>query len=82
MKKEVCEQKLGVLYGKIYEYTDVNGDSVLELMNEILDEEDKFDMFMEYIYEDCFINDYNENDYKQLVSVMEEILDEVSEEFV
>ena len=81
MKKEVCEQKLGMVYGKIYEYTDVAGDSVLELMDDILEAHKKYDMFMEYICEDCFINDYDEKDYKELIKVMEQIAIEVKYEF-
>jgi hypothetical protein len=77
MKKEVCEQKLGVVYGKIYNYTDTGGDSVLELMDDILVVHEKFDMLMEYVYEDRFINDYKETEYKELINVMKLVLDEV-----
>ena len=52
--KQSLEQEVGVLYGKIYGYTDIGGDSVLEFMDEWLTDENKFDLFMEYINNDEF----------------------------
>jgi len=77
MNKESLEQEVGVVYGKIYGYTDVGGDSVLELMDDWLEEEDKYDLFMEYINEDEFGRDVDLGEVKKLINLLYEILDEV-----
>mgnify|MGYP003114385719 CR=1 FL=1 len=77
MNKESLEQEVGVVYGKIYGYTDIGGDSVLELMDDWLEEEDKYDLFMEYINEDEFGRDVDLGEVKKLINLLYEILDEV-----
>lgn len=77
MNKESLEQEVGVVYGKIYGYTDVGGDSVLELMDDWLEEEDKYDLFMEYINEDEFGRDVDLGEVKKLINLLYDILDEV-----
>ena len=77
MNKESLEQEVGVVYGKIYGYTDIGGDSVLELMDDWLEEEDKYDLFMEYINEDEFGRDVDLGEVKKLIDLLYEILGEV-----
>ena len=81
MNKESLEQEVGVVYGKIYGYTDVGGDSVLELMDDWLEEEDKYDLFMEYINEDEFGRDVDLGEVKELINLLYDILDEVRYEY-
>ena len=50
MNKESLEQEVGVVYGKIYGYTDVGGDSVLEFMDNWLEDEGKYDLFIHISY--------------------------------
>ena len=81
MNKESLEQEVGVVYGKIYGYTDVGGDSVLEFMDEWLEQEDKFDLFMEYINEDEFNGDVDLSEVKELIDLLYDILGGVREEY-
>ena len=81
MNKESLEQEVGVVYGKIYGYTDIGGDSVLEFMDEWLEEEDKYDLFMEYICEDEFNEDVDLSEVKELIDLLYDILGGVREEY-
>ena len=79
--KESLEQEVGVLYGKIYGYTDVGGDSVLEFMDEWLTDEGKYDLFMEYISNDEFNEDTSLVEVTELINLLYHILDGVREEY-
>ena len=79
--KESLEQEVGVLYGKIYSYTDVGGDSVLEFMDEWLTDENKFDLFMEYINNDEFNEDTSLVEVTELINLLYHILDGIREEY-
>jgi len=79
--KESLEQEVGVLYGKIYGYTDVGGDSVLEFMDEWLTDENKFDLFMEYINNDEFNEDTSLVEVTELINLLYHILDGIREEY-
>ena len=81
MNKESLEQEVGVVYGKIYGYTDIGGDSVLEFMDEWLEDEGKFDLFMEYINEDEFNEDTDLDEVKELIDLLYDILGGVREEY-
>ena len=81
MNKESLEQEVGVVYGKIYGYTDIGGDSVLELMDDWLEEEDKYDLFMEYINEDEFGRDVDLTEVKELIDLLYDILGGIREEY-
>ena len=81
MNKESLEQEVGVVYGKIYGYTDVGGDSVLEFMDEWLEQDGKYDLFMEYICEDEFNKDVDLNEVKELIDLLYDILGGVREEY-
>ena len=81
MNKESLEQQVGVVYGKIYGYTDIGGDSVLEFMDNWLEQEGKYDLFMEYICEDEFNEDVNLNEVKELIDLLYDILGGVREEY-
>ena len=81
MNKESLEQQVGVVYGKIYGYTDYGGDSVLEFMDNWLEQEGKYDLFMEYICEDEFNEDVNLNEVKELIDLLYDILGGVREEY-
>ena len=79
--KESLEQEVGVLYGKIYGYTDIGGDSVLEFMDEWLTDEGKFDLFMEYINNDEFNEDTSLVEVTELINLLYHILDGIREEY-
>ncbi len=81
MNKESLEQEVGVVYGKIYGYTDIGGDSVLEFMDEWLEQDGKYDLFMEYINEDEFNEDVNLGEVKELIDLLYDILGGVREEY-
>ncbi len=81
MNKESLEQEVGVVYGKIYGYTDIGGDSVLEFMDEWLEQDGKYDLFMEYICEDEFNKDVDLNEVKELIDLLYDILGGVREEY-
>tara|TARA_R100001460_G_scaffold40094_1_gene75148 strand:+ start:851 stop:1102 length:252 start_codon:yes stop_codon:yes gene_type:complete len=81
MNKKSLEQEVGVVYGKIYGYTDVGGDSVLEFMDEWLEQDGKYDLFMEYICEDEFNKDVDLNEVKELIDLLYDILGGVREEY-
>ena len=81
MNKESLEQEVGVVYGKIYGYTDIGGDSVLELMDEWLEQDGKYDLFMEYINEDEFNEDTSLVEVKELIDLLYDILGNVREEY-
>ena len=81
MNKKSLEQEVGVVYGKIYGYTDVGGDSVLEFMDEWLEQDGKYDLFMEYICEDEFNEDVDLNEVKELIDLLYDILGGVREEY-
>ncbi len=81
MNKESLEQEVGVVYGKIYGYTDIGGDSVLEFMDEWLEQDGKYDLFMEYICEDEFNEDVDLNEVKELIDLLYDILGGVREEY-
>ena len=81
MNKESLEQEVGVVYGKIYGYTDIGGDSVLEFMDEWLEQDGKYDLFMEYINEDEFNEDVNLGEVKELINLLYDILGGVREEY-
>jgi hypothetical protein len=79
--KESLTKEVGVLYGKIYSYTDVGGDSVLEFMDEWLEDEGKFDLFMEYLDNDGFSEDTSLVEITVLVNILYHILDGVREAY-
>jgi hypothetical protein len=79
--KQSLEQEVGVLYGKIYGYTDIGGDSVLEFMDEWLTDENKFDLFMEYINNDEFNEDTSLVEVTELINLLYHILDGIREEY-
>ena len=79
--KESLEQEVGVVYGKIYGYTDVGGDSVLEFMDEWLEDEGKFDLFMEYLDNDGFNEDTSLVEVTELINLLYHILDGLREEY-
>tara|TARA_B100001564_G_C20517435_1_gene613556 strand:- start:336 stop:587 length:252 start_codon:yes stop_codon:yes gene_type:complete len=81
MNKESLEQEVGVVYGKIYSYTDVGGDSVLEFMDNWLEQDGKYDLFMEYICEDEFNEDVDLSEVKELIDLLYDILGNVREEY-
>ena len=81
MNKESLEQEVGVVYGKIYSYTDVGGDSVLEFMDEWLEQDGKYDLIMEYICEDEFNEDVDLTEVKELIDLLYDILGGVREEY-
>jgi hypothetical protein len=81
MNKESLEQEVGVVYGKIYGYTDVGGDSVLEFMDNWLEQDGKYDLFMEYICEDEFNEDVDLSEVKELIDLLYDILGGVREEY-
>ena len=81
MNKESLEQEVGVVYGKIYSYTDVGGDSVLEFMDNWLEQDGKYDLFMEYICEDEFNEDVDLSEVKELIDLLYDILGGVREEY-
>ena len=82
MKKEICVGIVNDLYSKIYDYTDIGGDSVLELMDDILEQYDKYDMLMHFIEEDPSIDEYTEERYAELVEVMQIALEEIEFNFL
>lgn len=79
--KQSLEQEVGVVYGKIYGYTDVGGDSVLEFMDDYLTDEGKYDLFMEYINDDEFNEDTSLVEVTELVNLLYHILSDVREEY-
>ena len=79
--KQSLEQEVGVVYGKIYSYTDVGGDSVLEFMDDYLTDENKYDLFMEYINNDEFNEDTSLVEVTELVNLLYHILSDVREEY-
>lgn len=79
--KQSLEQEVGVVYGKIYGYTDVGGDSVLEFMDDYLTDEGKYDLFMEYINNDEFNEDTSLVEVTELVNLLYHILSDVREEY-
>ena len=79
--KQSLEQEIGVLYGKIYSYTDVAGDSALEFMDNYLTDENKFDLFMEYINNDEFNEDTSLVEVTELINLLYHILDGLREEY-
>ena len=79
--KESLEQEVGVLYGKIYSYTDVGGDSALEFMDNWLEDEGKYDLMMEYICEDEFNEDTSLVEVSELTNLLYHILDGLREEY-
>ena len=79
--KESLTKEVGVLYGKIYSYTDVGGDSVLELMDEWLEDEGKFDLFMEYLDNDGFNEDTSLVEVTELINLLHHIVDGLREEY-
>ena len=79
--KESLTKEVGVLYGKIYGYTDVGGDSVLEFMDEWLSDEGKYDLFMEYINNDEFNEDTSLVEVTELINLLYHILDGIREEY-
>jgi len=79
--KESLEQEVGKMYGKIYGYTDVGGDSVLEFMDEWLEDEGKYDLFMEYINNDEFNEDTSLVEVTELINLLYHILDGIREEY-
>ena len=79
--KESLEQEVGVLYGKIYSYTDVGGDSVLEFMDEWLEQDGKFDLFMEYLDNDGFNEDTSLVEVTELINLLYHIFDGIREEW-
>ena len=79
--KQSLEQEVGVVYGKIYSYTDVGGDSVLEFMDDYLTDEGKYDLFMEYINNDEFNEDTSLVEVTELVNLLYHILSDVREEY-
>ena len=79
--KESLEQEVGKMYGKIYSYTDVGGDSVLEFMDEWLEQDGKYDLFMEYICEDEFNEDTSLVEVTELINLLYHILDGIREEY-
>ena len=79
--KQSLEQEVGVVYGKIYGYTDVGGDSVLEFMDDYLTDENKYDLFMEYINNDEFNEDTSLVEVTELVNLLYHILSDVREEY-
>jgi len=81
MNKESLEQEVGVVYGKIYGYTDVGGDSVLEFMDDWLEDEGKCDLFMEYIDNDGFSEDTSLVEVTELINLLYDILGGIREEY-
>ena len=81
MKKEICVGIVNDLYSKIYDYTDIGGDSVLELMDDVLEQNGKYDMLMHFIEEDPAFDEYTEDQYAELVEAMRIALEEIEEEF-
>ena len=79
--KESLTKEVGVLYGKIYGYTDIGGDSVLEFMDEWLEDEGKYDLFMEYISNDEFNEDTSLVEVTELINLLYHILDGLREEY-
>ena len=79
--KQSLEQEVGVVYGKIYSYTDYGGDSVLEFMDNYLNDENKFDLFMEYINNDEFNEDTSLVEVTELINLLYHILSDVREEY-
>ena len=79
--KESLENEVGKLYGKIYGFTDVGGDSVLEFMDEWLEDEGKYDLMMEYICEDEFKEDTSLVEVTELINLLYHILDGLREEY-
>ena len=79
--KESLENEVGKLYGKIYGFTDVGGDSVLEFMDEWLEDEGKYDLFMEYINNDEFNEDTSLVEVTELINLLYHILDGIREEY-
>ena len=79
--KESLEQEVGVLYGKIYGYTDVGGDSALEFMDEWLEQDGKYDLMMEYICEDEFNEDTSLVEVTELINLLHHIVDGLREEY-
>ena len=79
--KESLENEVGKLYGKIYSFTYVGGDSVLEFMDNWLEDEGKYDLFMEYICEDEFNENVNLDEVKELIDLLYDILGGIREEY-
>ena len=79
--KESLENEVGKIYGKIYGFTDVGGDSALEFMDNWLEDEGKYDLMMEYICEDEFNEDVDLNEVKELIDLLYDILGGVREEY-
>ena len=79
--KESLENEVGKLYGKIYGFTDVGGDSALEFMDEWLEDEGKYDLMMEYICEDEFNENVNLDEVKELIDLLYDILGGIREEY-
>ena len=79
--KESLEQEVGKMYGMIYGHTDVGGDSVLEFMDEWLEDEGKYDLFMEYINNDEFNEDTSLVEVTELINLLYHILDGIREEY-
>ena len=79
--KESLENEVGKLYGKIYSFTDVGGDSALEFMDDWLEDEGKYDLMMEYICEDEFNEDVDLTEVKELIDLLYDILGGVREEY-
>ena len=79
--KESLENEVGKLYGKIYGFTDVAGDSALEFMDNWLEDEGKYDLMMEYICEDEFNENVNLDEVKELIDLLYDILGGIREEY-
>ena len=79
--KESLENEVGKLYGKIYGFTDVGGDSALEFMDNWLEDEGKYDLMMEYICEDEFNENVNLDEVKELIDLLYDILGGIREEY-
>jgi hypothetical protein len=73
MKKETLNE----LYGRIYDFTDVAGDSALELMDNFIESEDLTEVM------DRFLNEaeLSKAEITRLAQCFEEVIDECEFEF-
>ena len=73
MKRDVLQD----LYGRIYDFTDVAGDSALELMDDFIESEGLTLVFGRFLDE----AELSEDEIDQLSQCFEEILGECEDEF-
>ena len=72
---------VGKIYGKIYDYTSY-GVQVLEFMEEHLEENEKLDLFNEWLMNGEFkLNTYSYDDIQELIQNLDDVLVELQHQY-